>query len=114
MDRAEELCRRFPDEIKPHAIELASNVFFMEDKLRETRRGLANQQVVIAYDNGGGQKGIRKNPIFEGYNQLMANYRKSLEQLIMLVHDYGAMDSGEIDNPLARILAEAEAVLSDG
>lgn len=114
MTKAEELCAGMPDEIRTHAIELAENVFFMEGKLVETRRGLANQQVVIAYDNGGGQKGIRKNPIFEGYNQLMSNYRKTLEQLIALLKEYGATKVDEKDSPLARILAEAEAVLADG
>lgn len=113
MNKAEKLCAGMPEDLKPHAIELAENVFFMEGKLIETRKGLANQQVVIAYDNGGGQKGIRKNPIFEGYNQLMANYRKTLEQLVNLVRDYGGVDEAEADNPLARILAEAEAVLQD-
>lgn len=113
MDRAELLCSRIPDDMRPHAIELAENLFFMEGKLRETRRGLANQQVVIAYDNGGGQKGIRKNPIFEGYNHLMANYRKTLGQLAEMLREYGAAHDDAQDNPLAQILAEAESVLSD-
>ena len=111
MDKADQLCAGMPDDILPHAVELAENVFFMEGKLVETRKGLANQQVVIAYDNGGGQKGIRKNPIFEGYNQLMANYRKTLDQLVCLIRDYGGVNDEDADNPLARILAEAEAVL---
>ena len=113
MQKSHELCKGLPDDLKPHAIELAENVFFMESKLLETRKVLANQQVVIAYDNGGGQKGIRKNPIFEGYNQLMANYRKTLEQLVCLIRDYGGVNDEDADNPLARILAEAEAVLVD-
>ena len=111
MSKADELCAGMPDDIRPHAVELAENIFFMEGKLVETRKGLANQQVVIAYDNGGGQKGIRKNPIFEGYNQLMANYRKTLEQLVFLLREYGNIGIDANDNPLARILAEAQAVL---
>lgn len=85
----------------------------MEERLVETRKILANQQVVIPYDNGGGQKGIRKNPIFEGYNQLMANYRKTLEQLVSMLREYGGItDTSE--SPLAAILAEAEALLTNG
>lgn len=113
MDKAEQLCADMPESIRSHAVELAENVFFMEGKLVETRKGLANQQVVIAYDNGGGQRGIRKNPIFEGYNQLMANYRKTLDQLIVLLRDYGGVRTEDKENPLAQILAEAEAVLSN-
>lgn len=113
MKTADELCSSMPEDIRPHAIELAENVLFMEGKLKDTRRGLANQQVVIPYDNGGGQKGIRKNPVFEGYNQLMANYRKSLDQLVALLRDYGGARLEEADTPLARILAEAEQVLAN-
>lgn len=111
MNRAERLCADMPESIKEHAIELAENVFFMEGKLIETRNGLANQQVVIAYDNGGGQKGIRKNPIFEGYNQLMANYRKTLEQLVALLREYGKVNDTK-ESPLAALLAEADAILA--
>ena len=113
MKKAEELCAGMPEDLKPHAIELAENVFFMESKLMETRKGLANQQVVIAYDNGGGQRGIRKNPVFEGYNHLMANYRKTLDQLVRLIRDYNGAYDDDADNPLAKILAEAEAVLEN-
>ena len=109
---AEQLCKGVPDDMKPYALELAENVIFMGGKLEDTRRGLANQQVVIAYDNGGGQKGIRKNPIFEGYNQLMANFRKTAEQLCALLKESGAADE-DGGNPLASILAEAEAVLAN-
>ena len=113
MSRAETLCAGMPDDIRPRAVELSENVLFMEGKLLETRKGLVNQQVVIAYDNGGGQKGIRKNPIFEGYNQLMANYRKTLEQLLAILREYDSGSESATDNPLSRILAEAEAVLVD-
>lgn len=107
---SDKLCSSISENMRPYALELAENVIFMGQKLEDTRRGLANQQVVIAYDNGGGQKGIRKNPIFEGYNQLMANFRKTAEQLCALMKESGAADD-DGGNPLASILAEAEAVL---
>jgi hypothetical protein len=68
-----------------------------------------NSQLIVGYDNGGGQRGIRKNPIYEAYNQLMANYRKSLQQLTELLQHYGMTDARDEDSPLARILAQAEA-----
>lgn len=103
-----------PGDVKPHAVELAKNVYFLERKLSETRDELETQEVVIPYDNGGGQRGIRKNPIFDGYNQLMQNYRKSLEQLCSMLRTYGGKSECEQKNPLAQILAEAEAVLANG
>lgn len=106
---AEAMCSGVPDRLRPRAVELAENLLLMEGKLAETRQGIANQQVVIPYDNGGGQTGIRENPAFKGYHALLASYRKTLEQFVGLV---GRQDDADADdNPLARILAEAEAAL---
>ena len=110
MTEAEALCVGIPEPLRPYATELAENVIFQCKKLAETRRAMDNgkTQLVVAYDNGGGQRGIRKNPIYEAYNLLMANYRKSLQQLNDLLRTYGMEDATSADSPLARILAEAD------
>ena len=110
MTDAERICACIPEAIRPYATELAENVIFQCRKLAETRRAMDNskQQLVVAYNNGGGQQGVRKSPIYEAYNQLMANYRKSLEQLTQLLQTYGMEDAREEDSPLARILAQAQ------
>lgn len=112
MTEAESLCANIPDELRPYAVELAENVIFQCKKLAETRSAMDKnrQQLVVAYDNGGGQRGVRKHPIYEAYNQLMANYRKSLAQLTELLQTYGMRDAKADDSPLARILAKAESV----
>lgn len=71
--------------LKSQAIALAQNVLFMADKLNETRQNAADMPIVIAYDNGGGQKGIRKNPVFEAYSQLFNSYLKGLIQLEAMI-----------------------------
>lgn len=112
MTEAERICACVPESLRPYAVELAENVIFQCQKLAETRRAMqrSNQQLVTAYDNGGGQRGVRKHPIYEAYNQLMANYRKSLAQLTELLQTYGMEDARDEDSPLARILAQAEDV----
>lgn len=110
---ADELCKGVPEKARPFVAELAENVIFMHGKLIEMRKGIANQQVVIPYDNGGGQTGIRENPAFKGYHQLLAGYRKTLEELVAVLEKHGGLDAKQEDNPLAQILAEAEKVLSD-
>ncbi len=106
---AELLCSGIPEKIRPYAVELAENVVFQCAKLAETRRAMEKNrsQLIVAYNNGGGQQGIRKNPIYEAYNQLMANYRKSLQQLTELLQTYGMEDAKSDDSPLSRILAAA-------
>jgi len=109
MTEAEALCQGIPEKIRPYATELAENVVFQCRKLAETRKAMEGNrsQLVVAYDNGGGQRGIRKHPLYEAYNQLMANYRKSLAQLTELLQTYGMEDAKSEDSPLSRILAAA-------
>ena len=67
------------------ALELAESVLFMADKLKESRKIMANEPLVIDYDNGGGQTGIRENPHFTAFEKLMATYTKSLRQLTVII-----------------------------
>lgn len=63
------------------ALELAESVLFMASKLEESRKAMANEPIVVPYDNGGGQKGIRENPHFLAYEKLLNTYNRSFEQL---------------------------------
>lgn len=116
MTEAERICATIPDSLRPFAIELAENVIFQRDKLTQTREAMQKQgaQLVVAYNNGGGQHGVRKHPIYEAYNQLMANYRKSLAQLTDLLQRYGMEDAAAEDSPLARILAKVDLDVDSG
>ena len=79
--RAEAICASLPEPARARAVELAENVLWMEGKLANAREVIGRSSVAIPYDNGGGQRGIRKNPAFDGYNSLMAQYTKALKQL---------------------------------
>ena len=79
--RAESICASLPEPTRARAVELAENVLWMEAKLANAREVIGRSSVAIPYDNGGGQKGIRKNPAFDGYNALMSSYSKALKQL---------------------------------
>lgn len=63
------------------ALELAESVLFMAQKLKESRELMINEPLIIDYDNGGGQKGIRENPHYVAFEHLMTTYTKSLRQL---------------------------------
>lgn len=80
-NRAEAICAYLPEHTRARAVELAENVLWMEAKLANAREVIGRSSVAIPYDNGGGQKGIRKNPAFDGYNSLMSSYTKALKQL---------------------------------
>lgn len=58
------------------------NTAWMKVKLDEAREVVQESSVVISYDNGGGQKGIRENPIFKGYEALWKSYMAGMNILI--------------------------------
>lgn len=60
---------------------LVEEVAWMEQRLVETRTYIGSSKVVIRYDNGGGQVGIRKNPAYDAYHDLFRSYTAGLKAL---------------------------------
>ena len=89
MDDVKIICERLPEGIRQRGEELVHNILFMEDRLKDTREKAAKMDMVIPYDNGGGQKGIRKNPVFEEYAQIFNAYKAGLAQLTAMVEAHG-------------------------
>lgn len=56
------------------------NLAWQRIKLDETRELMQNTAVVIPYNNGGGQEGLRENPIFKAYINLFRAYMVGLEK----------------------------------
>lgn len=54
------------------------NTAWMKAKLDDTREKIKETSVAIGYDNGGGQKGVRENPLFIGYQKLWRSYISGL------------------------------------
>lgn len=102
--RAEAICASLPENIRPRAVELAENVLWMESKLANAREVIGKSSVAIPYDNGGGQRGIRKNPAFDGYNSLMSSYTKALKQLCEML---GVQEVEDGDDDLDALLASS-------
>ncbi len=58
------------------------NTAYMKIKLDETRLAIKSSKVCIPYDNGGGQTGLRENPLFKGYESLFKSYMSGLRQIL--------------------------------
>ena len=95
--RAESICASLPEPTRARAVELAENVLWMEAKLANAREVIGRSSVAIPYDNGGGQRGIRKNPAFDGYNSLMSSYTKALKQLCEMLGAQEPEEGGDLD-----------------
>ena len=61
------------------------NTAWMRAKLDDTRDMVKTTQVVIKYDNGGGQSGLRENPIYKGYESLFKSYMSGMCTLLNYV-----------------------------
>lgn len=63
------------------------NTAWMKAKLDDAREAIKNSQIVISYDNGGGQKGIRENPLFKGYESLWKSYMQGMNRILDCLPD---------------------------
>lgn len=90
-EREQILSALFSFDVKRERIEmlepLIDNVCWMRVKLDEARDTIKSSQIAIPYDNGGGQKGIRENPLFKGYTALFKSYLSGLNQIMALLPD---------------------------
>ena len=94
---ASKICAGVDSRIRPQATVLAEQVIFMAKKLKESKAGLRDQAIVIPYDNGGGQTGIRENPAFTAYEKLLATYTKSLTALRDVIGDNAPKEMSALD-----------------
>ena len=58
------------------------NTAWMKAKLDDAMEAIKNSNIVITYDNSGGQKGIRENPLFKGYEALWKSYMLGMNKIL--------------------------------
>lgn len=85
MTEAERLCANVPEPLRHHAVELVTNVLFLEERLRADRDTLSKMASVIPYDNGGGQTGLRRNPLAIQYNANLKAYTSAFNALTSIL-----------------------------
>lgn len=58
---------------------LKKQLRLIAERLIEEGERIPNEPLVIEYDNGGGQSGIRENPFYPAYEKLLMGYSKTLK-----------------------------------
>lgn len=61
---------------------IIENTAWMKVKLDAARDAIKTSNIVIPYDNGGGQKGLRENPMFKGYESLWKSYISGMDKVL--------------------------------
>ena len=72
------------------------NTAWIKVKLDDARSAIKTSHVVIQYDNGGGPKGIRENPLFKGYESLWKSYMLGMTKILDCLPEEQA--KAEIEN----------------
>ena len=62
--------------------DVIENVAWMKVKLDDARTEIEDASVAVPYDNGGGQTGIRENPLFKGYESLFKTYMLGMKTIL--------------------------------
>ena len=76
------------------------NTAWMKAKLDDTREQIRNTSVAIPYDNGGGQTGIRENPLFKGYSGLWKSYMSGMKTIMAsLPREMVEQEAEKIEQP---------------
>ena len=89
--------------VKQEKIKLLSpiieNVVWMRFKLDDTREKIKTSSVVIPYDNGGGQTGLRENPLYKGYESLFKSYMAGMGKILECLPKEAADDAVTVEKP---------------
>lgn len=75
------------------------NVAWMKIKLDDTREKIKTSSVVIPYDNGGGQTGLRENPLYKGYESLFKSYMAGMGKILECLPKDVAEQAVEVEKP---------------
>lgn len=81
-ERLENILKRadVPQQQRDMLAPVINAISWQRVKLEETQDIMKDADVVCRYNNGGGQKGWRQNPIFKGYLELWRGYMLGLEK----------------------------------
>ena len=85
------------------------NTAWMKEKLEDARISIRESAVAISYDNGGGQTGIRENPLFRGYEALWRAYTVGIRQILDLIPESKRGATGAEPAHPATVLAMLQA-----
>lgn len=86
--------------VNKNIVELEAQADFQRKSLEEARKRLVNEPLVIEYDNGGGQSGIRENPEWTAYEKLLKSYQATLRAIELQTGGKGKEKQTGIGSPL--------------
>ncbi len=71
---------------------LKEQLNLIAERLMIEGKRIKDEDLIVGYDNGGGQSGTRENPFYPAYEKLLSSFTKTLAT----VKDLGLEDTAEI------------------
>lgn len=91
---------QIPDEKVRILDPIITNTCWMKVKLDEAIEAVKTAEIVVEYNNGGGQSGYRENPWFKGYEALWKSYMLGMARLLDALPDDVAEEiNEEVEKP---------------
>lgn len=90
------------ERIRPQTEVLVKQLQNVSKKLKTEGAKMADQDLIVEYDNGGGQKGIRENPYYQAYFRMLAEYRKTLRDVKDLIGEQQQAEISSLDDIRSR------------
>ena len=90
-----EILKDVPEKQQKALEPVIQNTAWMKVQLDRTREIIATDEIVMTYDNGGGQEGIRENPAFKGYEALWKAYMQGISKILETVAGKAAKEERE-------------------
>lgn len=72
---------------------IIENVCWMKVKLDDAREDIGEDGLIVPYDNGGGQRGVRENPAFKAYEALWKSYSGGMATILDLLPEATAKEA---------------------
>lgn len=83
--RYRKIANSVPSEVREIAQRRAEELEWLDRQLEKAKKCIGDEEVVIPYDNGGGQKGIRANPAFAEHKKLLDSWNTEAAALLAML-----------------------------
>jgi FPC/CPF motif-containing protein YcgG len=90
--------------------ELLRQSEFQRMMLESARTRLEKEPLVIEYDNGGGQYGIRENPEWTAYEKLLKSYQATLRAIALQTNSKAKEKDTGIGSPLMNLRGKYSSI----
>lgn len=93
---------------------IIDNLAFQRVKLEQTVDRIADEDLSIPFDNGGGQTGVRENPAYRSYVSLWKSYLSGIEKVIaaLPVEDQNAPEAAQSGDNVLQIIMDRKRGIS--